>query len=38
MKYALQAIGEVHKRMAQVPLLTEKDMQIDKTHFRKAKK
>jgi len=34
----MQAIAEVQKRMAQVPLLTEKDMQIDKSHYKKAKK
>ena len=35
---ALQAIAEVQKRMGKVPLLTEKDMQIDKSHYRKAKR
>ena len=33
-----QAIAEVQKRMSSIPLLTEKELQIDKSTYKKAKK
>ena len=34
----IQAIAEVQRRMIEIPLLTEKDLQIEKSTYKKAKR
>lgn len=36
--WCLQAIAEVQKRVKDVPLLTEKDLQLDKSQYKKQRR